>query len=333
MKHLIELSGESEDLAMAEATAVGSLFGGECAMEPDGRALVLDSQVLPSVYVSRLSLAWSVSRHMVSCSADELDAFLEDAELPGRTFRVRVSRLHKSHSPEDGRKLARHVGKILSERHSVDLKNPDTEVRILLSGKCHIGLLVGEIDRSPFEARKSENRPFKHPISLHPRLARALVNLTRASEGQLVLDPFCGTGGILLEAGLMGCRTLGGDIDGRMVDGTKMNLSHYGILDTDIRKTDISSWAEQNPLVDAIATDPPYGRSASTAKEPIASLYARAFSACHSALKDGGRLAIVLPAESHTSLAGGFSLESMHAVRVHRSLTRNFCVFRKNHLK
>ncbi|MDD4308428.1 MAG: THUMP domain-containing protein [Thermoplasmata archaeon] len=333
MKHLIELSGESEGLAMAEAAAVGSLSGVECAMESDGRALVLDSQVLPSVFVSRLSLAWSVSRHMVSCSARELDVFLEDAELPGRTFRVRVSRLHKSHSPEDGRKLARHVGKILSERYSVDLKNPDTEVRILLSGKCHVGLLEGEIDRSPFEARKSENRPFKHPISLHPRLARALVNLTRASEGQTVLDPFCGTGGILLEAGLMGCHTLGGDIDGRMVDGTRLNMSHYGISDAEIRKTDVSSWAEQNPPVDSIATDPPYGRSASTAKEPIGSLYSRAFSACHSALKEGGRLAIVLPSETHVPLACGFTLDSMHPVRVHRSLTRYFCVFKKNQSK
>ena len=328
MRHLIELSGESESLAKAESLAVASM-NGKSTHESDGRALILETDTGASDFVSRLSLAWSVSEHIFSCGPDELDSHLENLQLPGKTFRVRTSRLEDNHVPEDGRKLASHIGQVLSARYGVNLEIPDMEVRVLMSEKYHVGILSGEIDRSSFESRKPENRPYKHPISLHPKLARALVNLTGVRNNQTLLDPFCGTGGILLEAGLIGCHPVGGDIDERMVNGSLQNLSHFGIENPDIRIADISSWPKEHAPVDAIATDPPYGRSASTAREPIELLYKRAFAACYDVLKDGGRLAIVLPSEKHLSLAEGFDQEEMHPVRVHRSLTRYFCVFRK----
>ncbi len=54
------------------------------------------------------------------------------------------------------------------------------------------------VARARLEARKVTHRPFSLPISLHPKLARALVNLARVPMGGVLLDPFCGTGGILL---------------------------------------------------------------------------------------------------------------------------------------
>lgn len=278
---------------------------------------------------SRLALAWSVSKHLFSCEPEQLDLQISELELPGKTFRVRACRLDEKHAPEEGVALARRVGGLLSPRYRVDLKNPDVELRILMASKFHVGILAGEIDRQSMEARKPENRPFKHPITLHPKLCRTLVNLTRVKKGDTILDPFCGTGGILLEAGLVGCNPIGGDIDPRMIDGTILNLNHFGIDKPDIRKLDISGWSGISQL-NAIATDPPYGRSASTAKEPIESLYKRAFAAFHELLKDGGRLAIALPAEKHIALAENFVLEDVYPVRVHRSLTRYFCLFMKN---
>jgi len=326
MHHLVELSGECPELAKAEALSVYHASP-ESACH-DGRALIIQSGMDPNAVAKKLGLAWSVSRHLFSCSAEELDSCLAGTDLPGKTFRVRVGRLDMRHTPESGIAMAKHAGRILSSRFRVDLKHPDVEVRILMAKEIHAGILLGTVDRRALEARKAENRPFKHPISLHPKLARALVNLTGIDEGQSLLDPFCGTGGILLEAGLMGCSVVGGDIDKRMVEGTLRNLEHFGIRGTDIRQADISDWPQAKCRIDAIATDPPYGRSASTAKEPIGSLYKRAFIACRDMLRDGCKLAIVLPAEKHTLLAEGFALEGMYPVRVHRSLTRFFCVFR-----
>lgn len=325
MRHLIELSGECLELARAEAASVYRVSAD--SVRHDGRAMTVESDMKPEAAANRLGLAWSVSGHLFSCGAGDVDSCLAGAELPGRTFRVRVGRLDRRHPPESGATMAKHAGKILSSRYRVDLKNPDTEVRILMAKEIHAGILIAWVDRAALEARKGENRPFKHPISLHPKLARALVNLTGIREGGTLLDPFCGTGGILLEAGLMGCRAVGGDIDPRMVGGSILNLGHYGVA-ADIRQADISDWPKIHAPVDAIATDPPYGRSASTAKEPVGSLYRRAFGACRQMLAPGGKLAIVLPAEKYTLLAEGFMLEAMYPVRVHRSLTRYFCVFR-----
>ncbi|TMA01444.1 MAG: hypothetical protein E6J97_02820 [Methanobacteriota archaeon] len=74
--------------------------------------------------------------------------------------------------------------------------------------------------------------------------------------------------------------------------------------------------------------DPPYGRAASTRGEGIDRLYARAFDAFAELLPRGGHLAIVLPSEKWIE-RGSKSLELVeaHALRVHRSLVRHFCVF------
>ena len=40
----------------------------------------------------------------------------------------------------------------------------------------------------------------------------------------IIVDPFCGTGGIAIEASLLGLEVLASDLDSRMVEGTKSNL-------------------------------------------------------------------------------------------------------------
>ncbi|NIP34812.1 MAG: methyltransferase domain-containing protein, partial [Thermoplasmata archaeon] len=73
------------------------------------------------------------------------------------------------------------------------------------------------------------HRPFSHPISLHPKYARAMVNLAKVPLGGRILDPFCGTGGVLIEAALLGYEPLGSDIDPRMVEGSRRNLEAMGL--------------------------------------------------------------------------------------------------------
>ena len=72
---------------------------------------------------------------------------------------------------------------------------------------------------------------------LPPKLAQMLVNLAvgdSASIGTdmsvpyklpIVYDPFCGSGGILVEAGLLGYQVLGSDLDPRMVEFSEKNLA------------------------------------------------------------------------------------------------------------
>ena len=79
-------------------------------------------------------------------------------------------------------------------------------------------------------------------------------------------------------------------------------------------------------------SDPPYGRAASTRGEAPLKLYARAFAAFSEILPAGAYAAAVLPNEAAIAVAEEhLELVERHALRVHRSLTRNFCAFVKRH--
>jgi len=163
MRHLIELSGESEELARAEALALSRTFDSNSSLiKSDTRLAIIEGNFDTSEFAERLALGWSASHHVFSGTEDDLMSTIESIELPGKTFRVKTKRLGYK-TPEEGQLLSKKVGQIIARRYKVNLDNPEVELRILMTGKIHAGILAKEIDRSSFEARKSENRPFSHP--------------------------------------------------------------------------------------------------------------------------------------------------------------------------
>lgn len=58
---------------------------------------------------------------------------------------------------------------------------------------------------------------------LPPKLARIMVNLSGLSSGKL-LDPFCGSGVLVMEAALLGFNVIASDISEKAVEDTKKNL-------------------------------------------------------------------------------------------------------------
>ena len=61
---------------------------------------------------------------------------------------------------------------------------------------------------------------------LPPKLARMMVNMAIESSAHkpLVVDPFCGSGNVLIEALAVGCNVIGSDISEKAVDDTRVNL-------------------------------------------------------------------------------------------------------------
>ncbi|MGM5482120.1 MAG: DNA methyltransferase [Nanobdellota archaeon] len=112
------------------------------------------------------------------------------------------------------------------------------------------------VNTDKFNERKAHKRPMPHPTSIHPKLAKACVNLTGVKKGMIV-DPFCGSGGILIEAGLMGLEVKGYDLLGRMLSMCEKNLLHWGIKDYSLFEKD----ALLLENCDYIVTDPPYGQN------------------------------------------------------------------------
>ncbi len=331
-RYIFELSGEHESLPKAEIIAcLEAEETGFSIEEEDHGGLVIDASELNILEMKkRLALTHNINKHLFSCEAKELARLNKAFEVGEGSFAVRAKRIQRFHEDLDIKTMEKIVADNVVGENSVDLSNPDIQIRVIISKRCHLGMSLARIDRSAFETRKVQFRPYFSPVSLHPRLARALVNLSRVKKGQSLLDPFCGTGGILIEAGLIGAKPLGSDIDKKMVEGCQKNLASLSIGDAELFCSDIREVENNIKQVDAIATDPPYGRSATTNREEVSSLYNRAFDTFTRLLRPGGFISILLPDEESIKIGEDYlNLKESYAMKVHKSLTRNFCVYQK----
>ena len=323
-----ELSGEHPTLPYGEALAC---VEAECqaynslSSGPGYGIFRIDPVNAPNI-AKRIALTHRLGRYLGACDRSDIDFFLSGLELPEGSISIRAKRVEQ-HQPEiDIPGLVRKCGGILTRGRVVDLENPQIPMRVLISDRLHFYIGDFEVDRKQFDIRKVGERPFFCPISLHPRYARTLVNLTRVRSGQTILDPFCGTGGILLEASMIGAKVLGSDIAEDMVGGCVANLNHFQAVFDRIDVSDIGDIASVFGKVDVVATDPPYGRSASLWKEGKTSLYGRAMDAFVDTVRSGGRVGVVFPGPLD-HLRDELDLTEFHIQRVHRSLSRHYFFF------
>lgn len=325
MRLWIELSGEHPTLPRAEALAA---FEAErCVIREatwSTKILRLDTTGPVLRAIGRLGLAHVACEELAHGGLEDLRSFARAYELGGKTFRTRARGLDVE---VDTAALEGPLGADFGRTGRVDLRSPSVDFRVLVGDEFLLGRVLARVNRSGFEARTVTHRSFRLPISLHPKLARALVNLARVPTGGLLLDPFCGTGGILLEAADMGLRPLGGDIRRPMVFGARKALRALG-ADADFVTADAGRGPWRPGAIHGIATDPPYGRAASTRGEPLLALYERAFAAFDDILPRKRFVAIVLPSEQAVARGEArWDLVERHTMRVHRSLVRTFCVF------
>ncbi|NJE47728.1 TIGR01177 family methyltransferase [Thermococcus sp. GR7] len=328
----LEILGNLPEMARDEVKAMLELSGGEIAGQ-DYLFLKLDADKRAFPYLNRLGLSHEYGELLIE--ANSLEELLEKAkeiEWPiSGTFKVDTETM--ANCKYNVIDLPRKLGAVIHGKgFRVNLSKPDTLVRVYCGEKLYAGIRYRFFDPKDFERRKAHHRPFFRPISLHPRISRALVNLTKAREE--ILDPFMGAGGILMEAGLIGLKVYGVDIKPEMVEGAEMNLRHYGIKDYTLKLGDATKLEELFPdkKFEAVATDPPYGTSATLAGRARDELYRKALRSIYNVLEDGGRLAIAFP----TSFDGeaeaekvGFKLVGKYYQRVHKSLERYFYVFEK----
>jgi tRNA (guanine10-N2)-dimethyltransferase len=200
----------------------------------------------------------------------------------------------------------------------VDLEKPKTKIVVVAGRKQLYCCLEMEELQQGFMNRKPDKRPGFSPVSLSPKLARAMVNLTGSSTS--ILDPFCGTGGILIEAALIGLRAAGSDLSKEMVEKAGKNMEYYR-LKAKLQKKDALKLSGKIPY---IVSDLPYGQSSHL--EP--GLY-RDF------LKTLGKVltkkaVITLPCFSKSLLKGTkLRLEGHYKIYIHKSMTKHILVLAK----
>jgi tRNA (guanine10-N2)-dimethyltransferase len=259
---------------------------------------------------------------------------IEECIQRGESFAVRIRRVRESAPHLLGVELERKLGELILNRAKgvkVDLATPQkTFFGVLTNNKFVFGLKIAEISPKPFTQRRPRKRPFFHPSAMPPKLARCMVNLAKPKAEDLVLDPFCGTASMLIEAGLVGCRVLGLDVKQHMVKGSLRNLLHYGVKPEGMIVAD----ALKPPTIkaDCIVTDPPYGRSATTLGRKTPQIIKDFLASNQDCIEKDRRICIAAPKSVKAGKIGeelGLKHVESHFVYVHRSLTREIAVFQR----
>lgn len=157
---------------------------------------------------------------------------------------------------------------------------------------------------------------------LPPKLARIMVNL--ALEGnepsqladKILLDPFCGSGTVIMEAALRGIQVIGSDLDRTAVSGSQANMQWlrdtYSVNNTSqIVYSDATNLALpiKPGSIRYVVTEPflgkpkPQPEAMANIFKGLEKLYLGAFKHWTKWLADGARLVVVLPyvqTEKHT---------------------------------
>jgi len=201
--------------------------------------------------------------------------------LPKGSFAVRARKLGTGIPGFSRSEIESEVGTLVTgDSNRVNLDDPENVISVVIAGPgdgpihrddigqnspiVTWGLRQPGWQRDSYAGRAPTDRPFFQPVSLDPKQAKLLISLAhrRGTETNTVVDPFCGTGGIAIEAALQGMEALASDLDPRMVEGTLQNLEWAGVsarAETCEASDIVSLWGNRNDC--AFVFDPPYGRS------------------------------------------------------------------------
>ncbi len=183
-------------------------------------------------------------------------------------------------------------------------------------------------------------RPYFSIGTMNNPIARVVANLSETLPGTIILDPFCGSGGILIEGALNGNYSLGIDVDRIVIRGARKNLKYFA---PDMRLGEIRASALALPLrssmaslgnqIVGVSTDLPYGRSTSTQGLDVTTIWERFLNELCTIIIPGSKCCMVVPDSPAVNafLArirqdARFQVIETCTQIVHDSLTRRFIV-------
>jgi tRNA (guanine10-N2)-dimethyltransferase len=314
-RSLVLLSGESSTIPEAEARALFLAYDPESRFTvEEKRIIIVDSKTDPSLVARRVAF----SRRVGVLLDDPSDAA---PVLKGKKVRLTTFRTLPSKTTLDPAWLLRGIDS------EVDLENPDYEITVVDGERRYFALCAPGLMNQGWHLRRPRRRAYFHPSAIFPKLSRALVNLTRCKEGEVLFDPFAGTGSILLEAAEVGAQPLAADQTNAMTRGALANMNKFaqtwlGVIRADAFFLPVTT-------VDAIATDAPYGRASSARGRKPATILQRALDTFPTVLRPGSRMVLMHPKAAPVNETSELAVEEEHHLYVHKRLTRAITVLRR----
>ncbi|CAA9989907.1 tRNA guanosine-2'-O-methyltransferase, putative [Plasmodium knowlesi strain H] len=276
------------------------------------------SVISRSVLIKGIIQIWSEGTTYDDLLSDLLKKeYLFSENLGDKKWRFHFNSFGKIVSQNDKVKKMEHFKVILDKYPKVDLSCPEVELGLLEEydknnlgilkkiyfGKCMAlrknnktlvyrrndqGHMVNDVRTKKTQLAwwihySLNKRPVLGPTTTDNELAFLMCNIAKVKAGHIVLDPFVGSGGLLITSSIFNAICVGNDIDIRLLKGYKIaylnphmqhksrnknifeNFLHYNLSLPEILVSDNSKpvWnAFHKPWVDAIVTDPPYGNRA-----------------------------------------------------------------------
>lgn len=210
------------------------------------------------------------------------------------TFRVTTERSGQhSFRAMDVQRLA---GSAINQHYgtAVSLDNYDVNVRVDVYDR--LCLVSVQQNREALDQR--QKKVWQPRIALKTTLAYGMLQLCQLEEKTRLLDPFCGSGTILMEAATIfpHLSIYGSDRREEAVTGVKENIRSLGqSAQIHIQQGDARDLAQNYPqnYFQAIVTNPPYGMHLG-AEMNFSRLYLKFLRGAEQVLEPGGRLVLLV---------------------------------------
>lgn len=205
-------------------------------------------------------------------------------------FSITVSFVGKRNYNADEVKQAISEGMVQTHptwHYSADDTQASVNIRIfIIHDEAVVGLRIGE---TPLHRRAYKQHSLQG--SLKASVASAMVQSATLSKGQWVLDPFCGSGTILIEAIQQGIQAIGGDINPDVLAFAGLNAMEAGISQQ-TNQWDARALPIKTASVNCIVSNPPWGRQI-TVDASLKRLYQASFAEMQRVVKVGGEIILL----------------------------------------
>ncbi len=261
MHSFFVVSGEHVELAKDEVVAISKSYDKNASFKSDSRLVITNSKVPWSKIAQRATFVRTAGKIVDTFSElfSELDLSLlhKSDTFACRAINLSSKKLDLTHMEKLAGALIRQTSGA-----AVSLSKPLVTVYLIFTdSQNYLGY------STKLEKQERPKKVFRSSSELPWKLGRLMVNLARLNEKEVLCDPFCGTGTILLEAEFMGIKSIGIDYDKRMCDGARKNLVANG-YNSKIINADYNYIQKIKDRIDGIVTDLPYGISSRSSQSP-----------------------------------------------------------------
>ena len=324
-RSLFVLSGENSTIPSGELEALVETYSSNSKISKISRRIALVEGNINTEEILKRSAYVKLGGLYLGSINNSTEENLRKIEFNGiERINSFAARVYNISNQKNKLNLEAELGHIVKEKFptaKVSLKAPETLIiGIISEDGFHICGVDSDSIRRSWRERRPRARPFFHPSALYSKFARLLVNLSHVRGEDILLDPFCGTGSILIESAYIGIRSIGIDISRKMCEGSMSNYKHFNLSKVDI----IMATANSLPVakVDGIATDIPYGRVSSTHKQKVNCIAENIVNTIATILPKGKFACIVHPEVITLPKINAIEKVQEHKIYIHRSLTR-----------